>query len=269
MLQVDALGYHRDGSALLTGVSCTFRPGRLSVLLGPNGAGKSTLLQLLAGLQAPQQGRVALDRVPIGEIPLPRRARLLAYMTQAQPLNFPFSAAEVVAMGCYPLQLGAGASMARAEQLLAEVELADKAQQNYLTLSGGERQRVQLARVLAQCGGESRVLLLDEPLAAMDLRHQHLALQQLQRLAAAGLAVIAVLHDPLLAARYADELLLLKAGRLVASGAVRDLWQSRLLSGLYDLPLTADWLGEEPLLLARRGPLSGSAPPPAGAAPGG
>ena len=237
MLNVNVQQIRRGGRSLLQDIELQFAASGFSVILGPNGAGKSTLLKLIAGQDKIEQGGIRLDGTDIHAIDLSERACRLAMLTQEHPLNFPFSVLDVVRMGCYPLGLSDEASVHKAQTLLKRMELDGLASRNYLTLSGGEKQRVQMARVLAQLGDESQLLLLDEPLTGMDLRHQHLTLDYLRQLAQTGLRVIAVLHDPLLAAQYADHLILLKQGRLKAEGDLTTVWNDATLSDLYDLPL--------------------------------
>jgi iron complex transport system ATP-binding protein len=234
-LQASALTVRRSGRLLLDAVDVTLAAGSLTVVLGPNGAGKSTLLHLLAGLERPDAGSVRLGNQSLLSIDALERARRLAVMTQDQPLDFAFNVEEVVLLGAYPLGLGRAEERAHCHQGLQRLELQALAARNYLSLSGGEQQRVQLARVLAQCGEETVVLLLDEPVSAMDLRHQHLCLQQLRALANAGAAVLVILHDLALAARYADRVLLLKQGQVLAQGAMLDTMTPSCLSRLFDV----------------------------------
>jgi len=220
---------------VLQGLNLALAPGTLTLVLGPNGAGKSTLLQLLSGLRSPSAGEVRLDGRALDGWSEPERARRLAVMTQDQPLDFPFSVEEVVRLGTWPLGLPKPQEQAHCRHWLERLDLDPLASRNYLQLSGGERQRVQLARVLAQCGDDTRVLLLDEPVSAMDLRHQHLCLRQLRRLADAGLAVMLILHDLALAAHYGDRVLLLKDGRALAQGPVAEVMTGPRLSRLFDV----------------------------------
>lgn len=248
MIQVSIPAYVRSKRALLQEINLRFPAGRFSVILGPNGAGKSTLLRLMSGQEPLQTGHVLLADESVASMALLTRAQRLAMLTQDHPLNFPFSAMEVVKMGTHPLGVGEEEAVLRAVDLLKTMELSDLSTRNYLTLSGGEKQRVQLARVIAQVGPETQLLLLDEPLSGMDLRHQHLTLAYLQALARSGLTVVAVLHDPVLAARYADQLVMLKNGQLHAQGAVESVWNAHALSTLYDLPLDVSFHEGEPQL---------------------
>ncbi len=234
-LQARALTVQRSGRFLLDAVDVTLAPGSLTVVLGPNGAGKSTLLHVLAGLERPDAGSVRLNDQSLMAMNSFERARRLAVMTQDQPLDFAFSVEEVVQLGAYPLGLGRAEEWAHCRSGLQRLELQALAQRNYLSLSGGEQQRVQLARVLAQCGEATAVLLLDEPVSSMDLRHQHLCLRQLRMLADAGVAVLVILHDLALAARYADRVLLLKKGRVLAQGAMLETMTPSHLSTLFDV----------------------------------
>ncbi|GGO88548.1 hemin import ATP-binding protein HmuV [Marinobacterium nitratireducens] len=234
-LIAQGLEWHRQGRQVLHGLDLELAAGTLTVVLGPNGAGKSTLLQLLSGLESPTSGAVRLDGEALHGWSEPQRARQLAVMTQDQPLDFPFSVEEVVRLGAWPLGLSPQQEADHGRRWLQRLDLAQLAGRNYLQLSGGERQRVQLARVLAQCGEQSRVLLLDEPVSAMDLRHQHLCLRQLRRLADAGMAVLLILHDLALAAQYGDRVLLLKDGRALAQGPVPEVMTAALLSQLFEV----------------------------------
>lgn len=235
MLSAQGLFLSTARATLLEAIDLCADAGEMLVVLGPNGAGKSSLLALLSGMRSPDRGHVTLDRQPLAGLEPLLKARQLAMFTQQQPLNFSFSVAEVVRLGCYPLMLDAQGETRQVERWLERLELCRFAERDYLSLSGGEQQRVQLARVLAQVGDETRVLLLDEPVSEMDLKHQQLTMRVLHALSREGVAVVTVLHDLNLAAQYADRVALLERGRLVASGRVDEVMTEARLSALYQV----------------------------------
>jgi len=201
---------------IVDGVSFELRAGELVALVGPNGAGKTTLLRALAGL-LPAQGRIELAGRLLSAFPARERARAIAYLPQGHVFHWPMAVAAVVALGRYPhgdpfspATDADGAAVARA---LAATDSAVLAARTVTTLSEGERARVALARALAS---EAPLLLADEPTAALDPRHQLLVMDLLRQTANGGAAVLAVIHDLTLAARFVDRVLILQAGRLVA-----------------------------------------------------
>jgi iron complex transport system ATP-binding protein len=218
--------------------------GEVFVILGANGAGKSTLLRLLAGEMRPNAGRVFLAGRPVTDWPAGELARVRAVLPQASALRFPLRVHEVVRLGRSP-HAGLASRAADAEALSAAMEhagvraLADRA---YQTLSGGEQQRVQLARVLAQLHGRrarEAALLLDEPTAALDLPHQHAVPEAAQRRARAGGAVVVVLHDLTLAARYANDVLLLREGCALAHGPPESVLDEPRISAAFGVRVRA------------------------------
>jgi iron complex transport system ATP-binding protein len=242
--------YDADGRHLLGQVSLTLVPGEVHALLGRNGAGKSTLLRLLAGDILPLSGSVWLNGRALKAWTPRQRARMRAVLPQSESLRFGFTVEQVVALGRY-------ASPQRPPQIERRIvreamDLAgvgELAPRRYPSLSGGERARVQLARVMAQiweplteteivgatAGGCARYLLLDEPTANLDLVHQHACLLQARRLAASGVGVLAVLHDPNLALRYADCVTVLEQGRVIGQGPTRALLDRELLERTYGI----------------------------------
>jgi iron complex transport system ATP-binding protein len=238
-------------------VDFSVAPGRTVAIVGPNGAGKSTLLKLLTGELAPSAGEIRLDGRPISAWPARELARRRAVLPQSASVSFPFTVAEIVALGAVgtPTRAEKEALVARA---LATVELIGFAPRFYQELSGGERQRVQLARVLAQLwsGGENGYLLLDEPTSNLDLSHQLLTLELARKHAEGGAGVICVLHDLNLAAMAADEIVALKDGRVVASGPPGDTITEALVAELYGVSCTVGGVPSGPFFLpqsARRG----------------
>ncbi|QHE89091.1 heme ABC transporter ATP-binding protein [Hydrogenophaga sp. BPS33] len=219
------VGVCAAGRALLQGVDLQLVPGDVGAILGPNGAGKSTLLSVLAGLRAPDSGQVTLNGHAVTPAQVHRLARHRAVLPQDTAVAFDFQVQDVVALGRYPHHLQPSRQEAAIVQAaLQATGVAHLAQRAIASLSGGERARAQLARVMAQiwepcADGAPRWLLLDEPTAALDLRHQHETLGMVRRWAREqGVGVLAVLHDPNLALRYADRLWVLDQGALRASG---------------------------------------------------
>jgi iron complex transport system ATP-binding protein len=215
------------GRDLVRDVSLDVPAGSLQVIVGPNGAGKSTLLRLLCGELRPTRGQVAYGGEAVEAIPAWRLAAMRAVLPQAARLAFPFAAADVARIGLD----GIGRGLDRAD-------IAHLAARAYPTLSGGEQARVQFARVLCQMEAgrtvsDRQVLFLDEPTASLDLRHQGALLDAAAALAASGVAVVAILHDLNLAAAYADTLLVLEGGRLVASGRPADVLRDDLIARVF------------------------------------
>ncbi|MGJ3231107.1 MAG: heme ABC transporter ATP-binding protein [Oceanicaulis sp.] len=232
----------RGGRALLDAVSFTAEPGAFTAICGPNGAGKSTALNLISGAMKPDSGAVLIDQEPLDAIPARTLALRRAVLPQTPSLGFPFLVHEVVAMGRAPHHGRATLSedAEAVEGAMDLVRISDMAERNYLTLSGGERQRVQIARVIAQLwhapqDGRNRWLLLDEPTAALDLKHQLRLMHLLARLAGECWGVLAVLHDLPLVKRWADKVVLVSGGRIVGDGAPCDVLTESAVADAFDL----------------------------------
>ncbi|MEU9704503.1 heme ABC transporter ATP-binding protein [Streptomyces sp. NPDC047981] len=224
------------GREILGGVDTLVRAGEVLALVGPNGAGKSTLLGALAADLGPAGGEVRICGRPANRWSAPELALRRAVLPQAAALAFPFPVAEVVRMGRAPWA-GTGyeeEDEAAVAEAMAATEVAEFADRPFSALSGGERARVALARVLAQ---RTSLLLLDEPTAALDLRHQELVLRVCRERAAAGVAVVVVLHDLGLAAAHADRVGVLHAGRIAADGPPAEVFDEELLSRVYRQPV--------------------------------
>ncbi len=221
---------------VLAGIELTARAGEVLALVGPNGAGKSTLLGALAADLPAASGEVRIDGRPVGDWSAPDLALRRSVLPQSAALSFPFPVEDVVRMGRAPW---AGTPFAEADEeavatAMAAAEVTEFAARPFSALSGGERARVALARVLAQ---RAPLLLLDEPTAALDLRHQELVLRICRERAAAGDAVVVVLHDLGLAAAYADRAAVLHGGRIAAVGPPAEVFEDALLSLVYRQPV--------------------------------
>jgi iron complex transport system ATP-binding protein len=264
LLAADDLHFgYPGGPLLIRGVSFELGGGELVGLCGPNGSGKTTLLRLLSGRLAPGSGRATLAGREVCRLARSEVARLVGVVAQQGEAGggaFPFSAGEVVLMGRAARLRGLfenDEDLRVAAEAMVLTETAGLAQRPFHELSGGERQRVAIARALAQ---EPRVLLLDEPAAFLDLRHQVGVCSLLSRLAAErGLAVLAVFHDLNLAAQFCQRLVLLSAGRLYAAGPCPEVLTPAVLSAVYGTPVAvypdpASGLPRVSLLTGRRAP---------------
>lgn len=255
MLRVEALEVVRGQKAVLAGVSLELRPGEVLGVLGPNGAGKSTLLSALCGELAVEHGRVTLDERTLHDWPGQERAQRLAVLPQTSSLGFAFRVEEVVAMGRLPHDSGQARDRQIIEAALQAADALHLVERSYLALSGGERQRVHLARVLAQLwpGEAGRTLLLDEPTSMLDPLHQHTTLQAVRAFADRGAAVLVILHDLNLAARYCDRILLLESGTPHALGTPGQVLQPTTLKAVFGLDVLVQPHPERghPLIIAR------------------
>ncbi len=241
-LQARAIEVRAGAKSLIRDLSLDVTPGRFLAVIGPNGAGKSTLLGALAGDQPLAAGEVLLDGKPIGRWSKAALAERRAVLPQHSTVAFDFTGVQVAKLGLlvHRGRLSEKEMTVRAERSLAETEALDFAGRPYTVLSGGERQRVQLARVLAQCDADmpaSPFLLLDEPIAGLDLAHQHAALASARRRADRGLGVLAVLHDVNMAASYADDVAIVENGHLTAVGPVAAVLSAERLSRVFATPI--------------------------------
>jgi iron complex transport system ATP-binding protein len=221
------------GLTILRDINLEVQGGKITILLGPNGAGKSTLLRILSGYLKATDGEVLVAGCDPQKISLQARARMLGVLTQRSSLEFPFTAREVIAMGRMPFGVSEGFDEVTQELLSLFGVAAD---QSYLTMSGGEQQLVQLCRVFAQVWGRGpeAFLLLDEPMTALDLRHQSKIASTLRKLSSQGLGQLVVMHDINLAAELADEIVLMSHGKVVAKGSAAEALKVDNLERTFD-----------------------------------
>jgi len=244
LLECRGLDVRIESRTLVAGLNLQVRGGRVLAILGPNGSGKSLSLHTFAGLRAPTAGKLLIAGHPISEWPRRNLARELAFLPQNVEDPFPATVLEVVLLGRHPhiprWQWESARDLAIASESLFAVGLKGYEERSVFTLSGGERRRAALAAVLAQT---PRIFLLDEPTNQLDPNHQLEALQLLRARADAGAAVIVTLHDPNLAARFADDALLLDGDGRWRYGGVADILTAQHLSELYATRFEAADLG--------------------------
>jgi iron complex transport system ATP-binding protein len=222
----------------LAGADLRVESGSFHAVLGPNGSGKSTLMRALLGSAPHQQGRIELDGRALSAWPRRELARRVGGVPQSEKMPFPISVTQLVEMGRYPW-LGSFAPMAEADRkavtsALALCEVEHLASRDVQTLSGGELQRVRIARALAQ---EPEALVLDEPTASLDIRHEMAIFELLRTAADDGHTVLLITHHLELAARYADRVTLLDCGMAVAEGTPGEVLRPEILESVYRWPV--------------------------------
>lgn len=234
------LSVRAGGTLILANASVELAPGEIIAVVGPNGAGKSTLLKALAGETSSLAGAVMLNGRTLRGWPANEIALQRAVLPQSPGLAFPFRVWDVVELGRYPHRGRATLDEHRAA-IIGAMEAADVArlaERDCRTLSGGELHRTHFARALAQVwapldDGRARFLLLDEPTAALDLSHQHGVLARAQKVARDGAGVLVVLHDLNLAAAFADRVVVMSRGRVIAAGAPGDTLTSAMIQSVW------------------------------------
>jgi iron complex transport system ATP-binding protein len=235
-LVAEQVSVRLGGRVLLDRVDAAMEGGELVGLIGPNGAGKTSLLRVFAHLLAPASGTVRCDDKPLGDYTPVERARRIAYLAQGAEVHWPMRTEKLVALGRLPhrgsWERPTSADHDAIERAMQATDVATFRDRTLATLSGGERMRVLLARALAV---EAPILLVDEPITALDPFHQLRVMEALKQTARNGKAVVAVLHDLTLAARFCDRLLLLHGGAVLADGFPAVVLTERNLETAYSV----------------------------------
>ena len=243
MLRADNVSFRYDTAEVLHRVTLGLSNAGLTGVLGPNGSGKTTLLRLMGGLQTPSTGRITLDDRDLSTYPRRMLARRMATVPQETYLAFDYSVLEIVLMGRYPhlptFAIESPTDLRYAADALAATGTLSLATRSFTTLSGGEKQRVVIASALAQLYTAdetepgSHVLLLDEPTASLDLAYQLEIASLIRKLNAMGIAILISTHDLTLAAGICRDLVLLREGRVLATGPTQDVLTESMVKSLY------------------------------------
>jgi iron complex transport system ATP-binding protein len=252
VIEAKGVGMRIKSATLLDAVDLDVRGGETVAIVGPNGAGKSTLLRILSGDITPTSGNVLLQSAPLESYAPDTLAARRAVLSQHVSISFPFTVEEVVRMGAGDMARTKAQPMVDA--MLGEIGLTAFRDRELPTLSGGEQQRAHFARVLLQLAiGERKhgpgVLLLDEPTSSLDLRYQINLVETGKRRANGGTAVIAILHDLNLAARFADRIIVLHRGRIAASGSPRQTITNAMLRNVFEVDTNVDLIAGLPHVL--------------------
>jgi iron complex transport system ATP-binding protein len=238
----------------VSGVSCAVDEGRLVAAVGPNGSGKTTLVRVLSGLLSPERGEVRVAGRDVGAWRRHELARVVGVLPQREDILFPLRVDETVMLGRYahlgPLASSSEADRGAVRAALERCDVAALAPRSVDSLSGGEWQRVRLARALAQA---PRALVLDEPTASLDVRHEMELFELLRTLVDQGMAMLVITHHLNLAARFADHMLLLREGELVAEGPPATVLSREIVGRVFEWPVAVNpWCDGSPQIVPLR-----------------
>lgn len=236
MLKVENLcfGYNKD--PILKEINFTVKKGQFTCLLGANGSGKTTILKCLNGILKPEAGAISLDQCRLEDMSQKGIARKICLVPQEHSSVFSYQSIEVVVMGITPY-LGFGAQPSaevykRAESILEKLNALDLAYRKYNNLSGGEKQLVLIARALMQ---DTDYIIMDEPTSHLDFKNKHLILMELKNMAHKGYGVITALHDPNLALKFCDQVIIIKDGEVLEKGPTMNTITDQNLGRAYDI----------------------------------
>lgn len=242
MIRVEDLAFSYNGNDVIYGVDLDVKRGELVSLLGPNGSGKTTILKCLNGVLNKKQGKVLIDNQSLAELKQKKIARLISVVPQEHNLIFSYGLLEFVAMGVTPYlsfgRMPTKGDYSKALEILKELGLESLADRRFNQLSGGEKQLVLIARALMQ---ETDYMLMDEPTSHLDFKNRHRLMQELRKITAVKeKGVLTALHDPNLALKFCDRVVLLKNGTVLEQGPVKQVINNYNLEKVYEVEVTVN-----------------------------
>lgn len=240
MIKVEEISHRIGNKQLLKNINFEVKNGEFLTIIGPNGAGKSTLMKCLCKDFKPSTGKITFFGKELNSFKSQDLAKIRSVLTQSNHVSINYKVNELISMGRYPHYENnmSEHDIAIVQQVMQDLGIEHFYDRQYYSLSGGEQQRVQLARVLAQIyDQENAVLFLDEPINGLDLLYQQAILSQARKLADRGHIIISILHDINFASRYADKVLILNKGEIVAFGKCTDTISEKNISETYQTPV--------------------------------
>jgi iron complex transport system ATP-binding protein len=246
MIECKNISLELDRKTIIKDISAKFKAGKFTAILGPNGAGKSSLLKCICGSEKIDSGEISLNNKSIDRYSSEDLALRRAVLSQNLEVNFPFSVYEIVKMGRSPYSNKKETKRNLNNQeiiisILKKLEIDDLINREFSSLSGGEKQRVQLARALVQLENnlqDEKFLFLDEPTSALDLKHEAAVMKLVKKLTIDNnYGIIAIIHDINLVAKFADEIIMLKDGKVIYSGENEKVFTKENLEKLYDVEI--------------------------------
>ena len=251
MIQIDNLGFSYDEeNPVLKNISLKIPKASVTTILGPNGSGKTTLLHLILGILVPNQGRIFFDDKERSDYSRSEISRMIGLVPQDESVPFDLSLEEFVLLGRAPylglFEMPGEKDKKISLEAINVMDLKNLCKRSVPTLSGGEKQLAVIARAIAQ---HTRILLMDEPTAHLDLANRAKVLNMIHKLTAMGITVIVTTHDPNAASIISDHIILMKKGSLVASGKLKEIFNSKNLSKTYDIPVEITYVKNRPIVL--------------------
>jgi iron complex transport system ATP-binding protein len=244
MIEVINLSFSYDQKNILKNLEFTLNGGELTCLLGANGSGKTTIIKCLNGILSPDKGQIILDEVSVSEMNQKKVARQVSMVPQEHTSIFSYKSIDVVTMGVTPyLKFGHqphAKDYHQARSIMDNLNISHLADRNYNKLSGGERQLVLICRALMQ---RADYMLLDEPSSHLDFKNQHLIMRELKELTRGKTGIVTALHDPNLALKYCDRVIIIKEGEILARGETDSVMTDENLSRAYETKINVQELG--------------------------